>query len=170
MRRHRTKAIRFIILAFALRGLLGAECGGDEAPTWVALVPEVGSVATYSVFTVDVQVTSATPVQAFEMGIQWDPQMLLPRSVLPHPDFDDDGSFFIDPRFDLMGGKLDRVVDLRHGGSGAEGSFKIATVEFLSLGVAGPTTIGVTSGGMAGPDGVAPCVTHVVPVTIEIEP
>ena len=170
MRPGRATAIRLVVLAFALRGLLGADCNGGEEQDWVALVPELSSVATYSRFTVDVQVTSPTPVQAFEMGLQWDPQMLLPMNVVPHPDFDDDGAFFVNPRFDLLGGRLDRVVDLRHGGAGAEGSFKIATVEFLSLGATGPATIAVTSGGMAGADGIEPTVTNVVPVTITIEP
>jgi hypothetical protein len=170
MRGRPATAIRLAILALALGGLLGAECGGGEEQTWVALVPEASSVATYTLFTVDLQVTSPTPVQAFEMELQWDPQRLFPTNVLPHPDFDDDGAFFIHPRYDLMAGKLDRVVDLRHGAPGAEGSFRVATVEFLSLGVAGPTTIGVVSGGVASAGGTEPATTAAVPLTITIEP
>jgi len=170
MRGGRATTFRLVVLALALRGLLGANCGGGESRTWVALVPDASSVEAYSLFTVEILVTSPTPIQAFELGLQWDPEMLEPVNVAPHPDFDDDGAFFTSPQYDLTAGTLDRLVDLRHGGEGAEGSFNIATVEFLSLGAPGATSIGLTSGGLADGNGNEPSLTSVVPVTITIEP
>jgi len=170
MRAGRATTTRLAFLALALRGLLGADCGGGESKTWVALVPDVNTVGTFSLFTVDVAVTSPKPVQAFELGLQWDPEMVLPVDVAPHPDFDDDGAFFTSPHFDLMAGTLDRVVDLRHGGPGAEGNFRIATLQFLALGHPGSTIIGPTGGGLARADGSEPSAVNVVPVTITIEP
>jgi hypothetical protein len=162
--------IRLAILVLALGSALGLQCDGGEEQTWVALVPDTNRVGTYSLFTVDVLVTSLTPIQAFDLSLQWDPEMLFPTDVAPHPEFDDDGAFFISPRFDFVAGKLDRVVDLRHGGEGTEGRFKIATIQFLSLDNAGSTPIGLTSGGLAAPDGSQPSVTNIMPVTITIEP
>jgi hypothetical protein len=170
MRRRSTAAIRLVILAFALRGLLGAECGEVQGPTWVVLVPDVSTVGTLTPFTVEVVVTSPTPIQAYEVGLQWDPDMVYPMDVVPHADFDDDGALFLTPRFDPMAGTLDRIVDLRHGGAGAEGTFHILSVDFISLYETGSTLIAVVDGGMASPDGIAAEVTGVAPLTITIEP
>jgi hypothetical protein len=170
MRSARVTAVRLAILALALGGLLGAECGGGEQQTWVALVADANSVEVFSPLTVDVQISSPEPIQAFELGLKWDPAMLSGFAVFPHPEFDDDGGFFTSPSWDFPAGRLDRVVDLRHGGEGAEGNFKVATLWLMSRGSAGSTSIELTSGGLADGNGAEPSVTKVVPVTITIEP
>ena len=160
--------IRIALLVLAL-GLLGAECGEVEGQTWMALIPAASSMETFSALMVDVVVSSPTPIQAFELSFQWDPEMISAFSVFPHPEFSDDGKFFTNPSWNLQAGRLDRVVDLRHGGEGAEGSFKIATLWFMSRGSAGSTSIAPTSGGLADGDGNEPRVS-IAPVTITIEP
>lgn len=162
--------LRLALLALALGSGLGLRCGGGEGQTWVALIPDASTIGTFAPFRLDVVVNSPAPIYAFELGLQWDPERVYPVNVAPHPDFDDDGAFFTSPQFDLMAGTLDRVVDLRHGGAGANGSFKIATLQFLSLGSPGSTSIRLTSGGLAKADGSEPLVVNVVPVTITIEP
>jgi hypothetical protein len=162
--------IRLAVLALFLGSTLGVQCGGGEAQTWVALIPRASTVGTFAPLEVDVVVSTPTPVQAFELGLQWDPQMLQAVNAAPHPGFDDDGALFVSPRFDLVAGTLERVADLRHGGPGAEGRFTIATLEFLSLGVAGSTTIELATGRLADADGGEPATLNLVPVTITIEP
>jgi hypothetical protein len=161
--------IRLALLALTLGGGLGFQCGGGGDQTFAALLPEASTVGTFTQFTVEVLVSSPTPVQAFELGIRWDPEMLLPLGVDPHPEFDDDGVFFTTPHFHLVAGTLDRVVDVRHGGAGADGSFSVASLEFLSLDNPGPTDIELVSGGLADASGVEIPVS-IVPVTITIAP
>ena len=161
--------IRLACLALALGGLLGAPCNPGEKKTRVTVVPSASSVGTFSPLTVDILVDSPTPIQAFELGLRWDPKMLSAFFVFPHPEFDDDGAFFTSPYWNHQAGRLDRVVDLRHGGAGAEGSFKVATLWFMSRGSAGSTSIAPTSGELADGDGNEPQVS-IAPVTITIEP
>ncbi len=85
------------------------------------LLPDASQVGTYSLVTVEVLVSSPVPIQAFDLALQWDPEMILAYDAAPHPEFDDDGAFFTSPRLDFSAGTLDRVVDLRHGGEGAAG-------------------------------------------------
>jgi hypothetical protein len=158
------------MLALTLAGLLGARCDGDQQRTWVALLPSASSVKTFSPLVVDVLVSSPTQVQAFDLGLRWDPAMFSAIHVLPHPEFDDDGAFFANPNWDSAAGRLERVVDLRHGGEGAQGSFKVATVWLMSLGTAGSTSIQPTSRGLADRNGVEPPLLSLAPVTITIEP
>lgn len=162
--------IRLAVLALALGTTLGVECGGGEAQTWLALIPEAGTVGFSSPFEVAVIVSSPTPVQAFELGLQWDPQMLVAVNAAPHPGFDDDGALFVSPRFDLDAGTLERVVDLRHGGPGVSGRFRIATLEFRSLGVPGSTSIELTTGRVADSVGAEPATLSLAPATITIQP
>ena len=157
------------VLVLAVGGLLGAPCGGGQQQTWVTLLPSASTVGTFSPLVVDILVSSPTPIQAFELGLRWDPEMLSTIAVLPHPEFDDDGVFFTDPHWNHSAGRLERVVDLRHGGEGAEGSFKVATLWIMSQGTAGSTSIEPTSGGLADGNGIDPPV-GVVPLTITIEP
>jgi len=162
--------VRLAVLVLTLAGLLGPQCGGGQQPTWVALVPSASTVKTFSPLEVDVLVSSPTPIQAFDLGLQWDPAMLSAIHVLPHPEFDDDGAFFANPDWDPAAGRLERVVDLQHGGEGAVGSFKVATVWFMSGDSAGSTTIHPTSRGLGDGDGVQPPLLSLAPVTITIEP
>jgi hypothetical protein len=158
------------MLALTLAGLLGPQCDGGQQRTWVALVPSASTVKTFSPLVVDVLVSSPTPIQAFDLGLRWDPAMLSAIDVLPHPEFDDDGALFTSPSWNAAAGTVDRVVDLQHGGEGAVGSFKVATLWFTSLGTAGSTSIQPSSRGLADGDGVEPPLLNLVPVTITIEP
>jgi hypothetical protein len=168
MRRLPAARIRLALFVLVLGALLGAECDpGDEAR--VVLIPDASELGQFSSMTVDVYVSSPAPIQAFDLALQWDPEMILAYSAAPHPEFDDDGALFTNPRFDFTAGTLDRVVDLRHGGVGAQGGFKIARIQFFSLGNAGPTTIQVTGNGLAQGDGNEYPVS-LTPLTITIEP
>jgi len=108
--------IRLAILVLALGSLLGAPCNGTRQRTWVTLVPNASTVGTFSPLVLDILVSSPTPIQAFELGLRWDPEMFSAFAVFPHPEFDDDGAFFTSPSWNHSAGRLDRVVDLRHGG------------------------------------------------------
>lgn len=160
--------LRLALLLLALASTLGPQCGGGDGQTFVALIPEATSVGSYSLFTVDVRVSSAIPVQAYELGLQWDPAKLFLVETWPHSDFDDDGAFFIKPVVKMAAGTVERVVDLRRGGEGADGTFNVATAQFLSLDGPGPTMIGLISGGLADGSGNEIPVT-VAPITIVIE-
>jgi hypothetical protein len=161
--------LRLAILVLALGSLLGAPCDKGESKTWVGLQPDASSVATFSPLVVDILVSSPTPIQAVDLGLRWDPEMLNALTVLPHPDFDDDGVLFTEPTWNHLVGRLDRVVDLRHGGEGAEGGFAVATLWFMTRGVPGSTSIEPTVRGMADGDGDQPTI-ETAPLTITIEP
>lgn len=161
--------VQLAVLVLALGTLLGAPCGGGQNRTWVTLLPDATTVGTFSPLVVEILVSSPTPIQAFELGLRWDPEMFSAFAVFPHPEFDDDGTFFTNPTWNYSAGRLDRVVDLRHGGEGAEGSFKVATLWFMSRGIPGSTSIEPTSGGLADGNGNEPLV-RTTPVTITIEP
>jgi hypothetical protein len=162
---------RLALLILALGLLLGAPCdgGGGQQKTRVKLVPSATTVGTYSALVVEIQVSSPTPIQAFELGLHWDPQMLNAVAVFPHSEFSDDGAFFINPHWNHPAGRLERVVDLKHGGTGATGTFKVATLWFTSRGSTGSTSLQPTSGGLADGSGNEPQVT-VTPLTITIAP
>jgi hypothetical protein len=162
-------ATRLAFLALALGFLLGAPCDGGEQKTWVRLLPDATTVQTFSPLVVEIQVSSPTPIQAFELGLRWDPAMLNAFAVLPHSEFDDDGGLFTSPEWNHRTGRLDRVVDLRHGGAGAQGDFKVATLWFMSRGSTGSTSITPTSGGLADGSGNEPQVKTAA-LTITIEP
>ncbi len=165
MRRDPLATIRLGVLALAVGGLLGPQCnlGGTGIAPWT----QVSSIGTYSPFTVEINVLSQTPIQAFELGLRWDPEMLSGVEAFPHPGFDDDEAFFSSPRFEA--GKLDGVVDLRHGGEGAVGLFGLAIVHFVSRGNVGSTSIELTGVGLAEGNGSKPQLI-VSPLTITIEP
>jgi hypothetical protein len=169
MRRVPAAGIRLAFLVFALGFLLGAPCDGGQQKTWVTLLPDASTVGTFSPLVVEIQVSSPTPIQAFEVGLQWDPAMLSAVAVFPHSEFDDDGGFFTSPEWNHQMGRLARVVDLRHGGAGAQGDFKVATLWFMSRGSTGNTSITPTSGGLADGSGNEPEVKTAA-VTITIEP
>ena len=154
---------------FSLGSLLGAPCNKGENKTWVALHTDASSVGVFSPLVVDIVVTSPTPIQAFDLGLRWDPQMLKGFAVFPHPDFDDDGALFTSPTWNQLAGRLDRVVDLRHGGEGTEGGFAVATLWFMTRDVPGSTSIEPTVCGMADRDGDQPTI-RTAPLTITIEP
>jgi hypothetical protein len=160
--------IRLALLLLALGTTLGPQCGGGDGQTFVALIPEASSVGSYSLFNVEVRVSSPTPVQAYELGLKWDPAMLFLVEASPHPEFDDDGAFFTIPSLNMSAGTIEQVVDLQRGGEGAEGTFNVATAQFLSLNSPGPTEIGLISGGLADGSGNEIPVT-VAPITIVIE-
>jgi hypothetical protein len=159
--------IRLALLALLLSGALGSQCGGGGEKVWVVLLPDANQVARWSLVTVEVWVTSPVPIQAFDMALQWDPEMIQVFSAEPHPDFDDDGVLFTSPQFDFAAGTLERVVDLRHGGEGAQGSFRIATLYFYTMANAGSATLQVTGSGVARGDGSEPPVSA-PPLTITI--
>jgi len=161
--------VRLAVLLLALGCLLGAPCDGGEQKTWVALVTDAETVGTFSPLVVHILVSSPTPIQAFELGLRWDPSKIHAMNVAPHPEFDDDGVLFTNPRWDVPAGRLDRIVDLRHGGEGAQGTFRVATVQFLALGSPGSTSIQPTSRGLADGNGNETPVSF-APLTLTIEP
>ena len=111
MRRAPTAALRLVVLVLALSSTLGYKCGGAGSggnPVPVALVSETSTVGVQSPLTVEIAVNADLPIQAFEVALRWDPEMLRATLVAPHSEFDDDGALFTSPHIDLAAGSRER--------------------------------------------------------------
>ncbi len=106
---------------------------------------------------VEVVVRATEPFQAFDLALQWNPEVIklldegslaLPR---PHPDFDDDGSLFASAALDQAAGTATGIIDLRHGGAGVSGEVGVLHVWFYAAN-GGEAVISV-NGVVAAPDG-----------------
>jgi hypothetical protein len=134
---------------------LGGLCDVPRPPSTAAYFePATLSVPVDSIFTVDVVVNTLGAVQAWEFSLQTDIEGVLPMNVVPHSDFDDDGRFLVPPSIDLSEGRVNGVVDLKHGGSGVTGTFRIATVTLWAH-QPGKVAIGLDGVGMATGEGTA---------------
>lgn len=159
-------------LVAALTFTAGPRCsGGSDGIVFATarLVTASSTVAPLTPFTVDVLVQSETPVYAFDVAVDWDASRLFAYDASEHPDFDDDGSLLLTPVLDGVKGRFTRIVDLRHGGGGATGSFRVATLSFVAGGVPGPTTISIQSLGLGFGDGSEPQVVA-LPLDVTVGP
>jgi hypothetical protein len=165
MRRVATERARLLVLLLCATSLLASKCGGPS--TSVVLATETTTIGTGETFTVEIAVSTSTNVQAYDLSVSWDPAYVQPTSLSPHAEFDDDGLFFVPAVWGT--GSIEGIVDLRHGGSGKTGTFRIATLEFVSLSQPGSTAIEVAGDGVARPNGAAPQVGY-QGLTLQIAP
>ena len=112
---------RVLAMIAAATLLLGAKCG--------PVAPEL-MIATITFETTVTQLTKGTPVpvfvvidadhrplQAYELDIVVSDDTLVALAATPTAEFDDDGQFFMEPKYNFFDGKIDEIVDLRHGSS-----------------------------------------------------
>lgn len=149
----RARGWRVAALAGVSLLLLSSECADPNAPkATLRFEPQSITVPANTFFTLTVVVESDDePVRAWELQAATDPAVAGPIGAQPHPEFDDDGAFFLAPDADPAAGTLVRAVDVRHGGAGALGEFRIATLLLVSgdagmasLSLAGSTLVGDT--------------------------
>ena len=145
MRRLVTGRTRLLALVLCTATLLASKCVGPSSS--VVLLTESSTIGTGQVFTIEIAVSTTAAVQAYDLSVSWDPAYVQPTSVTPHADFDDDGLFFVPAAWGAS--SIEGIVDLRHGGTGRSGDFRVATIEFVSLSLPGNTTVQVSGGGVA---------------------
>lgn len=143
-----------LVLALAVLGvvLLGGNCKPDASTTFE---PSALSVTSGSIFSADIVVNTTRSVRAWELDVvSSDPSVARVLDVQPHSDFDDDGEMFLPASVALALGEARDAVDVRHGGTGATGSFGAATVYIWAVSP-GATTIRIDGGGLSTDDGTA---------------
>jgi hypothetical protein len=119
-------------------------------------------------FSVDVVVRSERPVQAFDLVVTWDGARLRGMDVAPHPEFDDDARLLLQPL--RRSGTFSRIVDVRHGGQGASGTFGLVTLHFFSGPTPGPTSISIERLALGSSGGGEFDEIQTLPLEIHIEP
>jgi len=131
MSRHELTRVAALCLLGA--ALLGAQCGVNDDTATLRIEPPITQVLPGSVFTVDViaDVTKGT-LQAFELAVQTEVSSFLVYNVLPHGEFDDDGSLFLPIDLNIVAGTASRIVDLRHGEPLPTGEVRIATLQIFA--------------------------------------
>ncbi|CAG0989128.1 hypothetical protein MYXO_02296 [Myxococcaceae bacterium] len=159
---------RALLLALVCVGLLGSDCQGGAVGTpslW--LDPPLASLTEGSVVSVDVLVvTASASIQAYDLGVQVSPPILVPFAIEPHPDFDDDGVLFRPPAFDVAGASATGAVDVRHGAA-ASGTVRLLRVRLWAA-ASGVAEVRLSGDGIVGPDGslvVSPSAVATIQVT-----
>ena len=79
---------------------------------------------------VDVMVTTGVPLQAFDLMLEWNTDVLEQVATAPGT-FDDDGQFFGSVDVDPVLGRA-HFADLRHGSTGTTGQVTVASVWLLA--------------------------------------
>ncbi len=106
------------------------------------------------------------PLQAYELDIVVSDETLVALGAAPVPDFDDDGQFFMEPKYNFFDGKIDSVIDLRHGSS--EIGYPVRVALFWVWPYAtGTATIEIASAVTTAPNGL----THTIystPLTLTV--
>jgi hypothetical protein len=155
------------LLAALSVGSLGSLPAGAEGSLAMAVLTTPNTrVAPLTSFTVEVVVRSEQPIQAVDLAVAWDGARLLGVDVAPHAEFDDDEGLLLQPLMAL--GSFSRIVDVRHGGPGASGIFRIATLRFISGPTPGPTAITIKSLGLGFRDGGEPAELWTMPLEIRV--
>ncbi|MBW2394846.1 MAG: hypothetical protein JRG95_11290 [Deltaproteobacteria bacterium] len=151
-----------LLLLLATLLLPGATCESGSVSPGTAVAwfsPPALSVPPLTAFELELWVTTSDKAQAYEFSLQYDSSQIFLYDVVPHPDFDDDGQFFVEPQIDFAAGTVSGVVDLCHGNSaGPTGSFQIATLYGWSY-ADGVSTVALSAGGVATEDGTDLTVT-----------
>jgi hypothetical protein len=158
MRSHRTPRLLVAALVVLLSLQLGSSCSGGgfndpQAPLAGVHVDPV-QVFYFSggyFLQVDVLVSTGVPLQAFDLTLEWNTDVLEQVSIAPGA-FDDDGQFFGSVDVDPVSGRA-RFADLRHGGTGTTGEMRVASVWLLAA--SGGTANVSVDGTLASDSGIA---------------
>jgi hypothetical protein len=119
------------VLAALVSLQLGARCGGgsgDPASPSAGLRLDPAEVVYWDAgyfLRVDVIASTSAPLQAVDLTLVWNAEVLEPVWTGPGADFDDDGHFFGEAQVDPVLGRT-HFVDLRHGASGTTGEVVVA--------------------------------------------
>lgn len=120
-----------ILVALGL-ALLGGVCGSPPSNV-VRFEPQAPKVPPFTQFTLDVVIElNAENLRAWDFTATVNPSVASPTNALPHPEFDDDGQLFVAPQVDAGAGTIARIVDVQHGGPGATGTIRLATLVLTS--------------------------------------
>jgi hypothetical protein len=92
------------------------------------------------------------PLQAYELDIVVSDETLVALGAAPTADFDDDGQFFTDPKYNFFGGTIDQLVDLRHGSSEIGYPVRVASF-WVWPHETGIATIAIASAATTAPNG-----------------
>ncbi|MCZ6784617.1 MAG: cohesin domain-containing protein, partial [Proteobacteria bacterium] len=130
----------------------GGGGGTGDGKATVYSIPGSVDVAVSQSFTVDLYIHTTDEAQAFEFDVAMDPARMVPVSVVPHPDFDDDSQWFVPPTIDAGQGTIRGIVDVRHGAPAATGVFQVATVTIQATNP-GSGVVQFQNGGIADPNG-----------------
>ncbi len=139
MRAHRTPRMLVAALAVLLSLQLGAKCSGSGGGFNDPQNPLAGvHVDPVQVFyfsggyflQVDVVVATGVPLQAIDLTLEWNTDVLEQISTAPGA-FDDDGQFFGSVDVDPVLGRA-HFADLRHGSTGTTGEVTVASVWLLA--------------------------------------
>jgi hypothetical protein len=140
MRSHRTPRLLVAALVVLLSLQLGSRCSGSGGGFNDPQKPLAGvHVEPVQVFyfsggyflQVDVQVSTGVPLQAFDLTLEWNTDVLEEISTVPGAGFDDDGQFFGSVDVDPVLGRA-HFADLRHGSTGTTGEVTVASVWLLA--------------------------------------
>lgn len=124
---HRALALAILLAPILLAGRARAQAhiGFNPDP---ALLFKKGQIATISVV-----IQSATPVQAFDLDVQFDPTLLHAVAVNGNPAFDGNDALTYLPIVDNASGTIHGIVDARLGAPGPSGTFLVANLVFRLL-------------------------------------
>lgn len=153
----RSERALLLALVATLSAAIGAPCGAGPNHSLSFEAP--ATVPTGTVFSVDVVVNAANPIHAFDFDVKWESAPLAWAFLVePHVEFDDDSALFLTPAISTNQGTVKGVVDLRHGGPGLSGTFRVARIWFFSFFAPAPLHLSFTSGNLATAGGASPVV------------
>ena len=139
MSRHRDARILVAMLAVAVSLQLGANCsgsgGGFNDPQNPLADVHVDPIQVFYFsggyfLQVEVVVSTGVPIQAIDLTLEWNTDVLEPASIAPGS-FDDDGQFFGSVDVDPVLGRA-RFADLRHGDTATTGMVTVASMWLLA--------------------------------------
>jgi len=135
MSSHRTPRGLVTALVVLLALQLGSSCGGFDDPQTPLAGVHVDPVQVFYFsggyfLQVEVAVSTGVPLQAFDLTLEWNTDVLEQVSTVPGT-FDDDGQFFGSVDVDPVLGRA-HFADLRHGSTGTTGEVTVASVWLLA--------------------------------------
>ncbi len=139
MRAHRTPRMLVAALVVLLSLQRGSSCsstgGGFNDPQDPLAGVRVDPVQVFYFsggyfLQVEVVVATGVPLQAIDLTVEWNTEVLDPVSTAPGS-FDDDGQFFGSVDVDPVLGRA-HFADLRHGSTGTTGGVTVASVWLLA--------------------------------------
>ena len=171
-RRLQLAAIAALVLLTPL--LAGNACGsGQQSPPWarIEFVPAQSTVTAGDSIQVKILMTvkPGFAAQAYHLSVSALPTAGTIHTALPLAPFDDDGKFFVAPKYHLFDGAIENIVDLQHGATPVGGALEIAEFTYSPSVVPMVTTLGFTEAEVSGPDGTVYTVTA-LPTDITVVP
>jgi len=156
---------RVISLAALSLVLLGAECeyqnpGGPPPPPPPGLAAGLFfeapvtllSPGTEFTATIFVVVIEEPLIHAYDVSLDVDPAVVEIVAIDPHPEYDDDGAFFLAPIIDAAKGTATGMADLRHGPPGGPLLARLATLTLRAV-APGVAYLDASANGLASASG-----------------